>query len=523
MFKKFKLPRKSGAKNKVRQRGQIFLLYALLVPMLFFFVGITFDLSWYYLNVARMQNAADAAVIAGAQTLIGESGNLYYYVDKKFVRNYDSKNFKDSYQDTTLGDTVAKSYVKENLGRKSSDWDDDIIIDPWTKNELYFESSLLGNKATNFETLYYHIMLEEEVPHMFLTGWFDNMNARVSSVVRINQYIKGYDLYEQMKYLGFKRNRLAMLNSTELSKRAQTNAQARKDLDAINERSVFVNPNDENVNFNGSDSDKNFYDYLFASLTYDSSMSATIGDSDNKKYNHRIVNINVAYPIRDYGFYYNYNVLKKIRDKNSAYKDLDDDELAEALAKESSDPLFIYIERESGSARQLIINVNVSNMDEFDYRPIVLIYEGPEDDDSYPVILNLNADFRGILYAPNSPVAINGNGYDFQGFVMAKSYVELMTEEDNQNNFYTPIKSLYYDYYGERQYNVMLIDNYGEVQYKEEIQPASQTNNGISFNIETFNLNSSEFDTFDLVKLDNYTAPSLGLNQINNLFIQPPE
>ena len=507
MFKKFKLSRTSGAKNKVKQRGQIFLLYALLVPLLFFFVGITFDLGWYYLNVTRIQNAADAAVIAGAQTLIGDNGSLYYYVDKNFVRNYDSKKFSDYYQDTTLGDTVAKNYVKKNLGRKSSDWDDDTIIDPWTKNELYFESSLLGDKATNFETLYYHIMLEEDVPHMFLNGWFDSMNARVSAVVRINQYMKGYDFYEQMKYLGFKRNRLAMLDSTELYRQAQKDPQAQKDLDSINERSVFVNPNDDHLNLNGSDGDKNLYDYLFASLNYDSNMSANTGDGDNKKDIYRRININVAYPVRDYGFYYDYNVLKKLRDKNPAYRDLNDDELASALAKDSFDPLFIYIESEPArDARQLIINVNVSNMDESDYRPIVLIYDG--EDNPYPVILNLNADFRGILYAPNSQVAINGNEFDFQGFVIAKSYVQLMTEEDNENNFYTAIKDLYYDYYGEPQYNVMLVDNYGEVQYKEEIQPVSITNNEIFFNIETFNLNSSEFDTFNLVNLDNYTTPS---------------
>ena len=69
----------------------------------------------------------------------------------------------------------------------------------------------------------------------------------------------------------------------------------------------------------------------------------------------------------------------------------------------------------------------------------------------------------------------------------------------------------------------MLVDNYGEVQYKEEIQPVSITNNEIFFNIETFNLNSSEIDTFNLVNLDNYTTPSRGSNLINNLFIQPPD
>ena len=513
--KKFKLSRTSGAKNKVKQRGQIFLLYALLVPLLFFFVGITFDLSWYYVNVSRMQNAADAAVIAGAQTLIGENGNLYYYVDKNFVNNYDSRKFAEYYQDTTLGDTVAKTYVRKNLARRSSGWDSDTIIDSWTRNELYFESTLLGDKDNDFETLYYHIMLEEDVPHMFLNGWFDTMNAKVSSVVKINRYSKSEDFFEQMKYLGFKRNRLAMLDYTELKNRVQRDSkdsQAEKDLDSINERSIFINPNDESLYFNGSDGNKNFFDYLFASIDYDN-MNADIDDNDNKKYNHRIININEVYPVRDYGFYYDYNVLKKLRDKNPAYRDLDDRELASALAKDSSDPLFIYIESEPAKdSRQLIINVNVSNTNEFNDRPIVLIYDGK--DNLYPVIFNLNADFRGILYAPNSQVAINGNEHDFQGFVIAQSYIALLTEDEDEFGDYNPI----YEYE-----STLLVDDYGEVQYKDEIQPVSITNNEIFFNIETFNLNSSEFDTFNLVNLDNYTIPSRGSNLINNLFIQPPD
>ena len=50
--------------------------------------------------------------------------------------------------------------------------------------------------------------------------------------------------------------------------------------------------------------------------------------------------------------------------------------------------------------------------------------------DSKPVILNLNADFRGILFAPNSPVVINGNGKNFYGFVVAKEFVRVTTESD---------------------------------------------------------------------------------------------
>ena len=129
------------------------------------------------------------------------------------------------------------------------------------------------------------------------------------------------------------------------------------------------------------------------------------------------------------------------------------------VAKDTfADPLYIGIESEpmkselyevSGqktlnSVRQLILNINESNMDsadneaehEYKYRPLVIIYTGPETNkttdrrESQPVILNLNADFRGILFMPNSPVVINGNGYKFQGYVIAKEFQRLKTEED---------------------------------------------------------------------------------------------
>ncbi len=48
------------------QRGQVAVFYALMVPMILLVGGAGVDLGWYYLNVSRMQNAADAAVMAGA-------------------------------------------------------------------------------------------------------------------------------------------------------------------------------------------------------------------------------------------------------------------------------------------------------------------------------------------------------------------------------------------------------------------------------------------------------------------------
>ena len=135
--------------------------------------------------------------------------------------------------------------------------------------------------------------------------------------------------------------------------------------------------------------------------------------------------------------------------------------------KDAPDPLYAYIENENiysheyqstslfNTVRQIIINVNVANTGKDD-RPLVLFYDGPETvknktqntwreqwregwkydwyennpRKSLPVILNLNADFKGILFVPNSPVVINGNQHSFEGFIVAKSIVKLKTKDD---------------------------------------------------------------------------------------------
>lgn len=491
VFKKIKLPRFSGG-GRLRQRGQVILLYALLIPMLFFFVGMTFDLSWYYINVSRMQNAADAAAVAGAQTLTSENGSLYYCMGKTFVNGYNGKAVRESYQDTSFGDRDAKVYVRKNMSTSNFDWNNNTITDLWTKNELQFNSLLLS-EVSDTGILYYHVMLEEEVPHMFLQGLSERfpMNAKVSSVVMINQYMKGYDFYNQMKSLGDKQAPLSL----EATQKAFEDKVKPSDKIKPEERKILVAAEDDSENNLRVETFKfsTANDYNTHKIFNNLFAGSKINDTKSSKVIHRIINIDTVYPVRDYKFYSDYDVLEKIREYNSSYDDMSDSELTTALAKDSNDPLFIRIESETDSARQVIIYVKVSNMNESTDRPIVLFYEGPVYDKSLPVIVNLNADFRGVLFAPNSPVVINGNDHEFKGFVIADSYVELMTEDDywTDENFV----DRYFDSdnveYFKTGYGVF-VDDFGEVQYKKG-----------SIDPKKFNL-VAEFDSFGLVKFETY-------------------
>ena len=48
----------------MNKKGQVAVFYALLIPILLLMGGVGLDLGWYYLNVSRLQNAADASALA---------------------------------------------------------------------------------------------------------------------------------------------------------------------------------------------------------------------------------------------------------------------------------------------------------------------------------------------------------------------------------------------------------------------------------------------------------------------------
>ena len=127
-------------------------------------------------------------------------------------------------------------------------------------------------------------------------------------------------------------------------------------------------------------------------------------------------------------------------------------QLAELVARNvngeivASDPLLVRVESEdinythafsnenlfyASSVRKFTFKIDVDSMSS-DYRPLVIFYDGPQDiygntgagRESQPVTLELNANFKGILFAPNSPVIIKSNGYKMRGLVVGKYFIK---------------------------------------------------------------------------------------------------
>ncbi|MBQ6005465.1 MAG: Tad domain-containing protein [Selenomonadaceae bacterium] len=81
--------------KEINRRGQVMLFYALLIPVLILFVGVGLDLGWYYLNVSRLQNAADAAALAGAQALVKRDNDFQDYYIVSLDSNVVPEDFDD--------------------------------------------------------------------------------------------------------------------------------------------------------------------------------------------------------------------------------------------------------------------------------------------------------------------------------------------------------------------------------------------------------------------------------------------
>jgi len=191
--------------KKFSRRGQVVMFYALLFPILLLCCGVGLDLGWYYLNVSRLQNAADASVLVGAKTLT-EAHDLFKdksYKAKlidKYPANSPAKDDKDNLILTPDGDMAALNYAKKNLAENPLGYappnffsvaqaaDDNSIKDGYTRghNTVTMTTGLYQNG----EDYYYVVGLSEDIRHFFI-GFLDDMNAGVVAVALISKKDSG--------------------------------------------------------------------------------------------------------------------------------------------------------------------------------------------------------------------------------------------------------------------------------------------------------------------------------------------
>lgn len=518
--------------KKIFQRGQVLIMWALLIPLTLVFIGVVTDLGWYYLNVSRLQNAADAAAIAGAQMIYENEKDITSF--KSLQRPLLTSNrtldpskiyvgtTADEKSEVTTANSTAKNYAVKNLGNTKEvntgteaepnmeTW----LIDSWSKSSsdsdrrVEMTSALYNYGSTGF---YFVVTLKEEIEHLFIPGQFAPMEAPVVAVVLLTKNIipetarpqgegaehkvEGEDLLSAMYRLEDK--------SVARNWEAQTNANEAQFAKFYNGAKKYVGNmteyQDSKVHYDQEA--KNRYRYEKAVVR---AGSPNQGSSAGKMYNYTeeegIDSLNLDFKaeldLNEYTdangkkIYNQFNVdwdinnvvptgltISSTNNNIDGYSgtydnnyDSDDNprnyrihstfnfttpytvrqnRTEEQIEENPEDALYVRIESEPieqldfkpnhnvySSVRQIFLNINESNTGEND-RPLVFFYDGPEkiDEnssvrDSQPVILTLNYDARVILFAPYSPVVIRGNNKKMQGFVIAKTFVQLTTESD---------------------------------------------------------------------------------------------
>ena len=403
---------------------------------------------------------------------------------------------KGTEEKPVAGDSMAKYYAKTNL----KPWMNNVSLvsdDSYDSNSqnVKFETSLYGENTDDYNSLYYTVTLTTKLEHIFggimETFGFDTLPSKAVSVVKIShvsqtrtttsgsEYPHGESLYVQMKrkevnetYPNWEEVKVQKgNNSTAANNRSVLTAGAYYGSGNINRTEVsWLNGQafaSSRSNQKTTGVDQTQFDDLF--IDYQGEMNrnlTTNGDHDlqdtskvsgnwdycedgsalpsNYQYNYRIhfpMMITAIYPVRS-----------GKRPPDSLYAFIEQEPIKQAVTLSDKTT---YTRGNMSSVRQIIINNDIANTNESTDRPWVIFYEGPEvplkkyqptlyDGDDYvgarpylPIILNLYANFRGIIFAPNNPIIINGNGYKMEGFVVGREFRRLKLASDFQNAKYT--------------------------------------------------------------------------------------
>ena len=245
-------------KKFFKRRGQALVFYALLIPLLLLFVGVGLDLGWYYLNVSRLQNAADAAALAGAQAIIDDDVNFPTVKNNAILisnRSFDPDRIYEGVTDgeketVAQADVLAEQYAVKNLGSVADvNFGTDTlkaILDSRSKSKndvdrVVTPTYSMYNYGTSF---YYVVRLEEAIEHFFMPGWFSSMNAPVVAVAKLAQTPKMLTIINSNVIVGNweVQNRY---NNQELAYELDVNGNKVK----VNKKDVIVYAKDKDGNY----------------------------------------------------------------------------------------------------------------------------------------------------------------------------------------------------------------------------------------------------------------------------------
>ncbi|SEH32370.1 TadE/TadG family type IV pilus assembly protein [Selenomonas sp. KH1T6] len=499
------------------QKGAVLVFVALLLPMLVFFGGMAIDFGRAYLYKSDLQNAADAAALAGVAAVASTNGKARLINDANVPANAEISS------DTALKNkaaSAANAILVKDIGRNGAN-------DANTKLRTESQEAEDGEHQKN--TYYYMVELTDEVRMVFARlflpdsllpdGWNIKVVARAWAKAGDggnNGGNDGVDLLTQMnEVVGLE---LPSTFNEWWKKEVGGNTMETAQQLSYTNTGVQIGADgsrSEIFNMDGTEEDKNVRKNLFINFKQDIHYDTTLVENfdvtdlqgmsyeearslfynDGKKFvniilpNGKVLKGPVTWDtlIRELGPQITYSNDKTWWNLTNGYLTWDaiDPEQREIVWKALTssvtatinvtepfpmrdvaalpdkdvslntegernlqDPLYVMIESEefnetgvNNTIHDININITADNTGmtdgKYDFRPIVFAYEGPVDVEgkrgegrkSNTVVVNLGADFRGIIFAPNSSVRINVTGEDreyrkFQGIIIAKSLVD---------------------------------------------------------------------------------------------------
>lgn len=378
--------------GRCRQKGQILVFTAVLLPLMMAALGFTVDFGNMYMHKSRLQNAADAAAIAGA----------YAYRDhnnKPGVGNHDDA---DDYADFSVQDNLAN----------------------WRDIERIYQVRV-GDDGT----AYYRALLTEEVPVYFLRlfGVGTTVDVAADSIASIatigGDGSNGGTIFDNL--FSFGSDGFKSINANQNPDNAGISSIGNSSFyhgrvvgigaDA-NMKKDYTHELLDTTARDGFKDGKYKYvkeaiaDGAYVKLEQDKDRSldeqlknimAGVNSSQGKEYKWDN-GIDVEQLSYFYGINYIYN-------KNGINPEVRVNAPLKKLKANDDTPLYIVCD----TWAKLTLNSKTVAPDS---RPIVFVYTGTG---TINIEAN-NAYFRGIIYAPNASVHINDDGMTFYGSIAAK-------------------------------------------------------------------------------------------------------
>lgn len=163
-----------------KERGAIFVLTALLLPIMFGCLGIAYDVGTLYMHKARLQNVADAAALAGGRAYLQSQTKPSGQDSVDGTMDYRSKDIANCTYKGGRSMTVKYEYGKKTTidrGNTTQHPDADAAADNYIYNNIVnLGNTVYADKYSHFalnygnatSKIFYRIGLYETVPLRFL-------------------------------------------------------------------------------------------------------------------------------------------------------------------------------------------------------------------------------------------------------------------------------------------------------------------------------------------------------------------